>query len=144
MANKGREAMTFRNIAIVALAGLAGLLPFAAVTCAQEPASPANVSPADVQAGSYVVEPRHTRVLFSLSHMGFSTWYGDFTGASGSLQLDPHQPTEARIDLTVPVNSLSTTNAKLDDELKGGAMVRCSPLPDSKLPFARGYVHRSS
>ena len=43
----------------------------------------ANPNPAAVQAGTYGVEPAHTRVQFTVSHMGFTEWYGDFTGASG-------------------------------------------------------------
>jgi polyisoprenoid-binding protein YceI len=39
--------------------------------------------PAAVQAGTYGVEPAHTRVQFTVSHMGFTEWYGDFTGATG-------------------------------------------------------------
>ena len=75
-------------------------------------------SPAQVQPGAYKVEPNHTRVLFSVSHMGFTTWYGDFTNASGSLQLDPSHPADSRIEVSVPMASVSTTNATLDGELK--------------------------
>ena len=42
---------------------------------------PGNPDPAAVQAGDYAVEPSHTRIQFSVDHLGFSTWYGDFTGA---------------------------------------------------------------
>lgn len=82
-------------------------------------AQPANVtSPAAVQAGAYKVEPNHTRVLFAVSHLGFTTWYGDFTNASGSLQLDPADPARSRIEVSVPTASVATTNATLDGELK--------------------------
>ena len=77
-----------------------------------------NPDPAAVQAGTYAVEPTHTRVLFSLSHLGFTTWYGDFTGASGSLTLDPKAAAASRLAVSVPTASITTTNAKLDDELK--------------------------
>lgn len=81
--------------------------------------SPANPSPAAVQAGAYGVEPAHTRVLFSLSHMGFSTWYGEFTGASGSLTIDPKNAHLDAVSVTVPTASVSTSNATLNEELKG-------------------------
>lgn len=81
--------------------------------------SPANPSPAAVQAGAYGVEPAHTRVLFSLSHMGFSTWYGEFTGASGSLTIDPKNANLDAVTVTVPTASVSTSNATLNEELKG-------------------------
>jgi polyisoprenoid-binding protein YceI len=92
-------------------------LALSAPAVAQQPALVTD--PAAVQAGTYKVEPVHTRVLFSISHLGFTTWYGDFTGASGVLQLDPAHPAESRLEVSVPTSSVSTTNAKLDGELKG-------------------------
>jgi polyisoprenoid-binding protein YceI len=76
------------------------------------PADPAKVPP-----GTYDVEPYHTRIMFAVNHMGFSTYFGDFTGASGKLTLAPKAGADA-LDITVPVASVSTTNAKLDSELK--------------------------
>ena len=52
--------------------------------------------PATVQDGAYGVEPSHTRVLFSISHMGFTTWYGEFTKVSGSLDLNRKRSARAR------------------------------------------------
>ena len=76
-----------------------------------------DTNPAHVKAGTYQVEPSHTRVLFAVSHMGFTTWYGDFTGVSGSLTLDSAKLADASFDITIPANSVSTTNTKLDGEL---------------------------
>ncbi len=78
----------------------------------------ANPAPAAVQAGTYNVETSHTRVQFTVSHMGFSDWYGDFSGVTGTLQLDPKALAKAKVNVTIPVASVSTTNATLDGELK--------------------------
>ena len=86
----------------------------AGTTVAAQPTLPANTDPAAVTAGRYAVEPSHTRLQFSLSHMGFTHWYGDLTGASGTLVLDPKDPAAAKLDVTLPVASVATTNAKLD------------------------------
>jgi len=77
----------------------------------------ATTDPAKVPNGSYKVEPYHTRILFAVNHMGFSTYFGDFTGASGSLTLAPKAAADT-LDVSVPTASVSTTNAKLDGELK--------------------------
>lgn len=105
--------MTFRPLKAAALAAAFVVTP--ALVLAQS----ATTTPAAVQAGTYGVEPYHTRVLFAVSHLGFSTWYGEFTGASGSLTLDPAKLGESHVDIAVPAASISTSNAKLDDELKG-------------------------
>jgi len=89
----------------------------------------ANPDPAAVRAGAYAVEPMHTRILFSVSHLGFTTWYGNFTGASGALTLNPGAPAASQVSVSVPTASISTTNAKLDDELKGGEWFDAARFP---------------
>lgn len=100
-----------------------------AVTGAAQAQSPASTNPAAVQPGVYKVEPSHTRVLFAVSHMGFSTWYGDFTGASGQLKLDPAHPAASQLEVTVPTASVATTNATLDGELKSGDWFDAAKYP---------------
>jgi polyisoprenoid-binding protein YceI len=92
----------------------------ALMVCALAPTASAQVSndPSKTPAGAYAVEPRHTRVLFAVSHFGFTTYYGDFTGVSGSLQIDPAKPEASTVEVSIPVASVSTTNATLDGELR--------------------------
>lgn len=97
--------------ALVAAIGLSAV----AGAHAQVPGSP---DTAAVQGGAYAVEPAHTRIQFSVDHLGFSTWYGDFTGASGTLRLDPKAPAASKLSVTIPTASVSTTNTTLDGELK--------------------------
>ena len=108
----------------------------AAAGLAQAPA-PANTNPAAVQAGSYGVEPYHTRVQFAVSHMGFSEWYGDFTGATGTLVLDPAAVGKARVDITIPVASVSTTNSKLDGELRSADWFDAATYPDIRFTSSK-------
>jgi polyisoprenoid-binding protein YceI len=108
------------------------IAPLAASTAlAEPPAKPAGkTDPASVQAGAYAVEPVHTRVLFSVSHMGFTTWYGEFTNVSGKLDLDPKAPQKSAVEIHIPANTVSTTNAKLDGELKGEQWFDAAQFPD--------------
>jgi len=89
----------------------------------------ANPDPAAVQAGTYALETHHARVLFAVSHMGFSTWYGDFSGATGSLTLDPKNLATASLSVAIPVASVSTTNTQLDGELKSPAWFDAAKFP---------------
>ena len=86
--------------------------------------------PATVQDGGYGVEPSHTRVLFSISHMGFTTWYGEFTKVSGSLDLNPKAVGKSTLEIHIPVNSISTSNAKLDGELKDAPWFDAAQFPE--------------
>lgn len=95
-----------------------------------QPAVPANKDPAAVKPGTYLLEPVHTRVLFAVSHLGFTTWYGDFTHASGTLTLDK-DATEDSLDVHLPIELLSTTNEKLDGELRGDQWFDAVKFPDA-------------
>ena len=90
---------------------------------------PANPDPKAVTAGIYSVEPSHTRVQFTVSHMGFTNWYGDFTGASGSLRIDPKDVAASKVQISVPVASVSTTNTILDSELKSADWFDAARFP---------------
>jgi polyisoprenoid-binding protein YceI len=74
---------------------------------------------AKAEGGAFAVEPLHTRVLFGVSHFGFTTYYGEFSGVSGALDLDPKNPSASKLDIRIPADSISTTNAELNGELKG-------------------------
>ncbi len=117
--------MTF----IQTLAAASAALMLAGAAHAQAPASPVNKNPSAVEAGTFQVEPIHTRVLFKVSHLGFSYWYGDFAGASGTLTLDPKHPSAAQLDVSLPVASISSINPKLDDELKGADWLDTAQFP---------------
>jgi len=86
--------------------------------------------PAMVQVGAYGVEPSHTRVLFSISHMGFTTWYGEFTKVSGNLDLNPKSVGASKLEIHIPVESISTSNAKLDGELKDATWFDAAQFPE--------------
>jgi polyisoprenoid-binding protein YceI len=82
-------------------------------------AQAASNNPGSVEAGTYQVEPYHTEVEFSISHFGFSNFLGFFTGASGTLKLDPEKLAATQLDVTIPVSSVDTTVPVLNDQLKG-------------------------
>jgi polyisoprenoid-binding protein YceI len=110
---------TFRY---AALAGAAALIAFtSSAAIAADPAS--------VPAGTYALESSHARVAFAVDHMGFSTWYGDFTGAKGTLTLDPKNVAASKLDISIPTGSITTTNAVLDGELKDPSWFDAAKYP---------------
>ena len=116
--------MRFMSHFVIAAAALAAL---PATIHAQSPV--ANVATASVVAGNYKADPSHTRVSFTVSHMGFSDWYGDFTGTTGTLSLDPKAVAKAKVDVTIPTASVVTTNATLDGELRGAQWFDADKYP---------------
>ena len=123
--------MHVKTIIAAALLSAAGTIAWA------QGGVPADANPAAVTAGRYAVEPGHTRVQFTVSHMGFTNWYGDLTGASGHLTYDPKNPAASQVDVTLPVASVSTTNAKLDDELRSAQWLDAGAYPTIRFVSTR-------
>ncbi|MBO1360131.1 YceI family protein [Acetobacter sacchari] len=71
-----------------------------------------------IQAGEYKVEPGHTEVTFSLLHFGFTQYSGMFSGASGSLKIDPAHLAATKLTVSLPISSVATTSDVLTGELK--------------------------
>jgi polyisoprenoid-binding protein YceI len=90
-----------------------------------------NPTIASVKAGTYKVETYHTQVGFSLSHFGFTHYSGLFSGATGSLHLDPANPAASKLEVTIPVQSLQTTVPVLTDELKGDKWFDATKFPQA-------------
>jgi polyisoprenoid-binding protein YceI len=111
---------------VLAAGALAATLALSAVSAeAQAPSR----DPAAVKAGTYKVEPYHTQVSFTLSHFGLSEFSGFFSGASGSLTLNPSNPSANKLDVTIPVDSVLTTVPKLTGELKGDKWFDAAKYP---------------
>lgn len=86
-------------------------------------------TPADVKAGTYALEPGHTQVTFSVSHMGISPYAGTFSGGSGSLTLDPNKLSATKLSVTIPVTSVQTTSDKLTEELRSADWLDAAKFP---------------
>ncbi len=110
---------------------LASLSLLLACTAAPALAQVTTTTPSAVHPGTYSVEPTHTRIAFAVNHMGFTTWFGDFTGASGQLVLNPARPSASTLTVSVPTASVSTTNATLDGELKAADWLNASKYPQA-------------
>ncbi len=88
-------------------------------------------APADVPAGTYAIDPNHTQVTFSVSHLGISPFAGTFSGGSGTLTIDPAKPDTATVSVTVPTASLQTTSPKLTQELNAPDFLDTAKFPSA-------------
>lgn len=92
--------------------------------------TPPTRDPAQIQAGTYAVDPGHTQVGWRVSHMGFSNYSGGFSDVSGSLTLDPKSPGQSKLSIKIPVSSVATTSDKLTGELKSDQWLDAGKFPD--------------
>ena len=70
-----------------------------------------------VSGGTYQADPGHTLVGWRLNHLGFNDYFGIFGDVTGTLVLDPKNPAAARLDVTIPIASVTVASAGLKDHL---------------------------
>lgn len=122
--------ISFCAASLAAIIGLAAAAP--AVQAQSTTRDAAGVKP-----GTYKLEPYHTQIGFSVLHFGFTHFSGIFAGGAGSLQLDPAHPAASKLEVTVQVQSVVTTVAKLDDELKGDEWFDTAKFPTASFASTR-------
>ena len=107
------------------LVSLAALLASAAVPAFAQ----ATADSAKAEAGTYAIEPEHTRVRFDVSHFGFTKYDGEFRKVSGMLSLDPAAPDGSKVDIAIATDSVMVPNAKLKEELDGAQWLDAAKYP---------------
>ena len=80
----------------------------------------------------YRLDPVHTRVMFAISHAGFSRAIGTVSGSTGMLTFDPDDWTRAKVDVRVPI-----ARADLGDADWNKATLATSLLDADNHPEAR-------
>ena len=64
-----------------------------------------------VPKGDYKIDKSHTSLLFRVSHLGFSTYTGRFTGVDAQLDFDPARIATSRVNVTIDPRSIQADNA---------------------------------
>jgi polyisoprenoid-binding protein YceI len=67
---------------------------------------------ASAQSAQYALDPVHTRVMFAISHAGYSQAIGTVSGSTGTLEFDPADLGSARLQASVPIARLDLGDAK--------------------------------
>jgi polyisoprenoid-binding protein YceI len=65
-----------------------------------------------------MVDPSHTRILFNVTHMGYSTMPGIFRDFEVQLDFDPTAPENSRLNVTVSAASVDMFDEELNKHLR--------------------------
>lgn len=84
-----------------------------------------------MRAGTYVIDPAHSKITWSVSHFGFSTYVGQFTGVAATLKLDPKALDATDLQVTVDTASVGTLNPALDTHLKSPDFLDAAKFPQA-------------
>lgn len=69
-------------------------------------------SGARAEEATYALDPVHTRVMFAVSHAGFSNPMGTISGTTGTLVFDPDDWSKARVEAKIPLSRLELGDDK--------------------------------
>jgi polyisoprenoid-binding protein YceI len=106
------------TLPIAAAAGLAALS--IGTLHAQQggpPQLPGQMDASRVQAGTYAADANHSLVGWRVNHFGFNDYFGIFGNVSGTLTIDPANLSAAKVDVTIPIDSVVVASAGLKDHL---------------------------
>lgn len=69
-------------------------------------------------AANWTFDQSHTRVGFSVDHLGYSLTHGHFEDFKGTVQYDPKKPTATKVSFTIETDSIDTGWDARDDHLE--------------------------
>ena len=91
---------------------------------------------AQAQVQRYELDPVHTRVLFAVSHAGFSQALGTISGSVGELEFDPSDWRSARVDVVVPLAKLDLGDPEWNAAVLGRRLLRAETYPRARFVSA--------
>ena len=71
-------------------------------------------NPAEVRGGAYELDSGHGKITWSVNHLGFSKYVGQFVNVKAELTLDPADPAASSLTATIPLTDVAPN----DDALK--------------------------
>jgi polyisoprenoid-binding protein YceI len=74
--------------------------------------------PSEVTAGAYKLDSDHGKITWSVSHMGFSTYTGQFVNVQAELSLNPTNPSASTLTATIPLADVASGNTALNGHLQ--------------------------
>jgi polyisoprenoid-binding protein YceI len=81
--------------------------------------------------GTYVNDPPHTALLFSVRHFRFSQFVGRIDKVGAKLDWNLEDPAASRLDVTIPTSSIDTNSEVIDNALKAKGMFDVAAFPEA-------------
>jgi len=88
------------------------------------------LSLAALAADDYKIDPVHSTVAFSVTHMVVNTVHGRFNDFSGTIAFDDKDPSKSSVNVTIKAPSINTDNAQRDGHLKSPDFLDVAKFPE--------------
>lgn len=92
---------------------------------------------AAAQAQRYELDPVHTRVMFAVSHAGFSNALGTVSGSTGELWFDADDWSSARLSASVPIARVDLGDAKWNEATLARKLLDAGEYPEARFVSTR-------
>jgi len=85
----------------------------------------------NLRKGNYTLDPDHAFVLFRIDHLGLSKVIGRFNEVEATLDFDPDNIEELKIDGRLATGSIDVGNAEFESQLRGSSWLSSEQFPDA-------------
>ncbi|MFT4655812.1 MAG: polyisoprenoid-binding protein YceI [Patiriisocius sp.] len=85
----------------------------------------------EIKAGEYTLDKDHAALLFKINHMGFSSYVGRFNEFDVSLDFDPSNIENSRIEAVINMRSIDVNNPAFAETLSGSAWLNTQNFPQA-------------
>ncbi len=99
------------------------------------------ISASSAFAGSWTFDDSHSAADFSVRHMMIANVKGQMRGIKGVVDIDDKDITKSKVDVTLDVATITTSDQKRDDHLKGPDFFDAQKFPTVK--FVSKKVEKS-
>jgi polyisoprenoid-binding protein YceI len=120
----------------VAALGVLGSIATLAPVPARAQQAPAAVDPT----GSWGIDASHSRIEFSVVHLGVSRTRGKFSEFDGKIVADPKNLGKSSVNFTIQAKSIDTGNTGRDEHLRGADFFETTKYPT--ITFASTKIAR--
>ncbi len=119
--------MRTRTFVITAVA--IGALGYAA-TMTSAPAQTTAPAPTTSEEARYELDPVHSSIVFGITHLGVSMFYGRVNSPGGKFTFDADDPGTATFEIKAKMDSLDTGNSGRDKDVKGADFFNAKEFPE--------------
>ena len=92
---------------------------------------------APIHAAIYTFEPQHTQGVISWNHLGFANPTAQFNNVAGTLDFDQGDPSRSSVMVTIPLTSMSTGVADLNDDFQSADFFDFAKFPTATFKSTR-------
>lgn len=93
---------------------------------------PGQADTAEVVAGTYMVDPAHTQVIWEVNHMGFSMLSGMLGASGGTLSIDPENIEATSLEVVFKIEDLRATFAPFAGHLLTNDFFAATQYPSAR------------